>query len=153
MKKEDIKYIVIHCSATRSNMNYTAEQLDFDHVQRGFRSAGYHYYIRKNGLTLALRPHHQAGAHCKGYNHCSIAVCYEGGLAPNSLPKDTRTVEQIVAIRRLLRRLKSYYPTAEIVGHRDLSPDLNGDGIIQQHEWLKQCPCFDAKKEYSSLKN
>ena len=40
-----IKYIVIHCSATRSNMTYTSLQLDRDHRARGFRSAGYHFYI------------------------------------------------------------------------------------------------------------
>ncbi len=151
MKKEDIQYIVLHCSATRSNMGYSAEQLDHDHRQRGFRSAGYHYYVRQNGMTIPLRPLWQSGAHCKGYNHCSIGVCYEGGLAPDASPKDTRTVEQIVALRRLLRRLKRLYPKAEIVGHRDLSPDLNGDGIIQKYEWIKACPCFDARKEYGEL--
>ncbi len=151
MKKEDIKYIVIHCSATRSNMGYSAEQLDHDHRQRGFRSAGYHYYIRQNGLTLPLRPVWQRGAHCKGYNDCSIGICYEGGLAPDCTPRDTRTVQQVVALRDLLRRLKRRYPKAEIVGHRDLSRDLNGDGIIQRTEWVKACPCFDVKREYGYL--
>ncbi|MDA5624327.1 N-acetylmuramoyl-L-alanine amidase, partial [Pasteurella multocida] len=31
-----------------------------------------------------------------------------------------------------------------ICGHRDLSPDLNGDGTITPNEWLKDCPCFDV---------
>jgi hypothetical protein len=34
------------------------------------------------------------------------------------------------------------------VGHRDLSPDLNGDGIIQPGEWTKMCPCYDVKREF-----
>ena len=33
-----VKYIVIHCSATRSTRDYTAEQLLRDHKTRGFRS-------------------------------------------------------------------------------------------------------------------
>ena len=31
-----------------------------------------------------------------------------------------------------------------IKGHRDYSPDLNGDGIIQRNEWIKECPCFEV---------
>ncbi len=151
MKKKAVQYIIIHCSATRSNTTYSAEQLDHDHRNRGFRSAGYHYYIRQNGWTIPLRPLWQNGAHCKGYNHCSIGVCYEGGLEPNGEPKDTRTVEQILAMRHLLYRLRKLYPTALILGHRDLSPDLNGDGVIQEREWMKACPCFDAKKEYGYI--
>ena len=32
-------------------------------------------------------------------------------------------------------------------GHRDLSPDLNGNGEIEPEEWVKACPCFDAEEE------
>ena len=38
---------------------------------------------------------------------------------------------------------------ALILGHRDLSPDLNGNGLIEPNEYLKQCPCFDVMKEYN----
>lgn len=31
-----------------------------------------------------------------------------------------------------------------IVGHRDLSPDKDGDGVVERHEWLKRCPNFDV---------
>jgi hypothetical protein len=41
------------------------------------------------------------------------------------------------------------FPDAEILGHRDLSKDLDGDGIIQPDEWTKICPRFDAADEYS----
>ena len=44
-----VKYIVIHCSATRSTRDYTAEQLLRDHKTRGFRTVGYHFYIRRDG--------------------------------------------------------------------------------------------------------
>jgi N-acetylmuramoyl-L-alanine amidase len=36
------------------------------------------------------------------------------------------------------------YPESRIVGHRDLSPDLNHNGEIEPEEWIKECPCFDA---------
>jgi len=31
-----------------------------------------------------------------------------------------------------------------IVGHRDLSPDKDGNGIITPDEWVKLCPSFDV---------
>ena len=36
------------------------------------------------------------------------------------------------------------YPGSRLCGHRDLSPDLNGNGEIEPEEWIKECPCFDA---------
>ena len=39
------------------------------------------------------------------------------------------------------------YPGCKVCGHRDLSPDLNGNGEIEPEEWVKQCPCFDVSKE------
>lgn len=146
-----IKYFVIHCSATRSNMTYTSLQLDRDHRARGFRSAGYHFYIRRNGDTEALRPTHEPGAHARGYNDCSIGICYEGGLDAMARPADTRTPAQKDALRRLLQELRVKFPRARVIGHRDLSFDRNQDGHISPDEWMKACPCFDAHEEYSRL--
>jgi len=47
--------------------------------------------------------------------------------------------------------LKQRFPDAVIVGHRDLSPDKDGDGIVERHEWLKLCPCFSAREEYKDI--
>jgi N-acetyl-anhydromuramyl-L-alanine amidase AmpD len=44
----------------------------------------------------------------------------------------------------LLDQLQSRYPKARILGHRDLSPDLNGDGKITPDEFIKACPSFDV---------
>jgi hypothetical protein len=38
-----------------------------------------------------------------------------------------------------------------VCGHRDLSPDLNGNGEIEPEEWIKQCPCFDVAKEFKEF--
>ena len=81
----------------------------------------------------------------------SIGICYEGGLDVHGRPADTRTDAQRAALLRLLRRLRKDYPRAIILGHRDLSPDRNGDGRVTSDEWLKQCPCFDAATEYREL--
>ena len=147
-----INLIVIHCSATKANQDYTPDQLRRDHLARGFNSAGYHFYVRKSGYRHIFRPIEEAGAHAKGYNAHSIGVCYEGGLADDGKgPKDTRNTQQKEALTALLTELKEMYPKARITGHRDLSPDLDGDGVIEPNEWVKWCPGFDAKKEYKNL--
>ena len=32
-----------------------------------------------------------------------------------------------------------------ILGHRDFSPDRNGNGHVEPFEWLKECPGFDVE--------
>ena len=49
----------------------------------------------------------------------------------------TRTYAQKCALLDLLRQLKTDYPHARILGHRQLSPYIR-----------KDCPCFDAAEEY-----
>lgn len=89
-----INLIVLHCSATRENMEYTPEQLDRDHRARGFLSAGYNYYIRRSGEIVPMRPPELIPAHVKGFNRFSLGICYEGGLDGEGHPKDTRTKVQ-----------------------------------------------------------
>ena len=84
----------------------------------------------------------------EGFNANSVGICYEGGMTTDGKPADTRTVQQKESILRLIKELLVLYPGTKVLGHRDLSPDLNHDGIIEPNEWMKTCPCFDAKKEY-----
>ena len=146
-----IDWIIIHCSATRVDRNITAADIDSFHRVRGFSSAGYHYYIRKNGKIETMRPESEVGAHAYGYNRNSIAICYEGGLDINGRPADTRTPQQKRVLLSLLRALKVDYPQALIRSHHGLSPDKNGNGIVDRWERTKECPCFDATTEYETL--
>ncbi|MDO4181558.1 MAG: N-acetylmuramoyl-L-alanine amidase [Bacteroidales bacterium] len=133
-----VRFIVIHCSATRSDRDYTVEQLLRDHKARGFRTVGYHFYIRKSGVITQHRRLLEVGAHVRGYNRCSIGVCYEGGLDVDGKPADTRTPEQKAQLIGLLLKLRRLFPAALIVGHRDL-PGVK-----------KACPCFSCE-EYRYL--
>lgn len=146
-----INLIVIHCSATRVDRDYSPDQLIRDHRDRGFSYAGYHFYIRKSGYRVPLRPMEQPGAHAIGYNANSIGICYEGGIDVKGKPADTRTAMQKAELLDLIRELRQLFPAAKIKGHRDLSPDLDHDGIIEENEWVKTCPCFDASKEYKII--
>lgn len=151
LKFNKIKYIVVHCSATKEGKNFKAADIERWHKERGFETIGYHYVVDLDGLIERGRPIRYQGAHVKGYNSVSIGVCYIGGLSKSGFSADTRTDEQKRWLKYLLCALKKKYPQAIIVGHRDLSPDVNGDGIIEKNEWLKDCPCFDAKEEYKNL--
>ena len=144
-----INLIVVHCSATQGNRMLSPEALDLMHRRRGFNGTGYHYYIRKDGTVHLTRPVERIGAHVKGFNANSIGICYEGGLDSRGRPADTRTTEQPAYLRLQVNQLKQCFPACRVCGHRDLSPDLNGDGEIEPEEWIKACPCFEVKREFS----
>lgn len=155
-------YIVIHCSATREDKDFTEKQVNASHVQRGIADkqgrGGYHYYIRKDGTVNNMRPEAEIGSHDNyksaegcSYNFNSIGICYEGGLDKNGKAKDTRTDAQKKAMFKLVQGICSRYPIIDILGHRDTSPDKNGDGIITPNEYMKECPCFNVKSEFTSF--
>jgi N-acetyl-anhydromuramyl-L-alanine amidase AmpD len=136
----EVKFIVIHCSATRVDRDYTVEQLERDHKARGFNGIGYHYYIRKDGTVTQHRKLTEVGAHCKPWNRCSLGICYEGGLNAKGHYADTRTPAQETAMHDLLISLLRLYPDACICGHRDML-----------YTAPKACPCFDVHREYRDL--
>ena len=118
MSANDIKYLVLHCSATRCNQDYSVEQLRRDHKARGFYNIGYHFYIRKDGTMTQHRKLLEVGAHARPYNRYSIGICYEGGLDEQGKPCNTMTAEQETRLIDLFRNLKILFPKAKIVGHR-----------------------------------
>lgn len=154
-----ISEIIIHCSATPEGKDYTVSDIDRWHKARGFCSPsgihiGYHFVIYRDGSIHPGRPLSETGAHAgSSHNPHSIGVCYIGGVdAKNSkIAKDTRTEAQKASLLSLLKDLKTKFPEARILGHRDTSPDLNHDGVISKNEWLKACPSFDAASEYAHL--
>lgn len=147
-----IDSIIIHCTGTREGQDVRASDIDKWHKERGWKMIGYNYVIDLDGKVETGRPLTMVGAHCKGWNDRSIGICYVGGLDKNGNPKDTRTPAQKEAMNRLVYDLLDAYPTiTQIMGHRDTSPDLNGDGTITPNEWIKACPCFDVKNEFPLL--
>ena len=133
MSADSVRFLVVHCSATRCTQPYPVEQLRRDHKARGFRDIGYHFYVRRDGTLSQHRRLLEVGAHCRPYNRCSIGICYEGGLDAEGRPKNTLTARQHVRIGELLSLLRRLFPKAKTVGHRDLPGTAP-----------KDCPCFDA---------
>lgn len=136
--------LVVHCSATRPTQDIGVRDITQWHIQRGFDTVGYHYVIRRNGEVERGRPENAVGAHVRGHNANSIGICLAGGVDADGKPANNFTAAQFVALHQLLDELRKRYPDARVLGHRDLSPDLNGDGVISPNEFIKACPSFDV---------
>lgn len=157
-----INLIVIHCSASPNGDSLfrgsfgtfgfvtPVAAIDSWHVKRGFHrqpadrqrfnpslaAIGYHYVIQLDGTVVTGRHVDEPGAHVAGSNQKSIGICMIG--------TDRFTHEQWESLAGAVRLLRERYPGAKVVGHRDLSPDQNKNGVVESFEWLKTCPGFDV---------
>ena len=151
-----INLIIIHCAASKNGVmlgterQTAAERIDEWHAARGFarrpyniskhnphlHHIGYHYVIDADGSLMGGRAEGEPGAHVKGHNTGSLGICLAG--------TDAFTRAQWQTLAELVQTLAANYPDAAICGHRDLSPDSDGDGTVEPHEWLKTCPGFDV---------
>lgn len=121
---------------------------------------GYHYLVDITGEVWSGRGLEEVGAHAFHFNAHSVGICMVGGVERDGryTPKQWSSLRQVVSMllvdygipRALPRRIvgKSYtqgYTMANgVCGHRDLSPDANGNGMVEPFEWLKTCPGFDV---------
>ena len=142
--------VCIHCSATKENARFTFEQCKQMHITKNnWSDIGYNIYIERDGTIHLGRNFGDTLAHAKGHNTGFLAICYEGGLDKYGNPKDTRTDAQKQSLIVCKLFIEKIYHVEEWLGHRDLSPDINHDGVITQDEWLKSCPCFDVRSEFN----
>ena len=139
----NIEKIFIHCTATPQTWG-VAELWD-SFKKQGWSHAGYHYVITTDGAIHQMEALETIANGVKGYNATSIHIAYVGGVNRQGKAIDNRTDEQKASMLRLLRILESKYPTAQILGHRDISPDVNKNGKVDSWERIKECPCFDAR--------
>ena len=122
---KNIKLLVVHCSDTQDRKNFTAVDIHNMHLKFGWDGIGYHKVIERSGKIQNGRPEYWVGAHVKGKNSISLGVCLIG--------RHKFTVKQFNSLERVLKKWKSFYPQAEIVGHVDTG-NTN-----------KTCPNFDVK--------
>lgn len=167
-----VNLIVIHCSATQSGKQLSVGAVDAMHSARSFARSplavraynpqlphiGYHFFIGIDGAVHSGRHVDEVGAHAASFNARSISICMAGGVerdgqythaqwdALAALVAEIATHYQIPLAppTRHYNGLQSYIETDGICGHRDLSPDKDGDGLIEPFEWIKTCPGFDV---------
>ena len=142
-----ITLIVLHCSGTKTTQRYNFQQCKDDHLKRGYVDIGYHYLLRATARYMRDDRCGKRGRTARAITKTASA----SATRVASMRWDTRTKAQRQSMRALLERLVAQFPSAIILGHRDLSPDLDGDGHISPDEWTKQCPCFDALWDYENL--
>lgn len=144
-----IERIFLHCTA--GSQKTTVEDLKREFKAKGWKNPGYHYVVMPSGRVENLLSEENVSNGVQGYNSTSINVAYIGGIDGNGKAVDNRTEEQKKSLVSLLKSLRERYPKARIMGHRDISPDKNGNGIIDPWERIKECPCFDAITEYKDI--
>ena len=144
-----IKYIAVHCTA--SSQHTTIKELQQEFKRKGWKNPGYHYVVAADGTITQLLDEDKVSNGVKGYNSVLINVAYIGGIDAEGKPVDNRTAAQKASLAGLLSVLHKKSPTATIQGHRDFSPDRNHNGRIEPSEYIKACPCFDAKGEYKDI--
>jgi N-acetylmuramoyl-L-alanine amidase len=133
-----IKYLVVHCTATPQST--TVESIQRYWRERlGWKANGYHKIIKANGEVITLAQDDAVCNGVAGFNSVSLHVSYVGGIDSRGNPLDNRTQGQKDAISQVLHAWKQKYPSAIIQGHRDF-PKVN-----------KACPSFNAKAEYSHI--
>lgn len=160
-----IKYIVIHCSA---GFSLIPDIERFWYKTLGWKNPGYHIIVYEDGTRWYVTKDGSYSLNIQdwypqlitngvaGYNTSSIHICYIGGVERNNVKKalDSRTKEQkdsiIGAIANCYDFLMDYQDVKgiKILGHRDFSPDKNGNGVIEPWERIKECPSFNAIEEY-----
>jgi N-acetylmuramoyl-L-alanine amidase len=152
--------------AGRPGFETAADRIDQMHAARGFRRdaaaaklwnpstphIGYHFVIACNGAVFTGRSLDEVGAHVQGHNSHSVGICMTGTSA--FTPDQFRSLEAVLrqlnkslgvplAAPRVAKRASDTTLIDGVCGHRDLSPDLNGDGRVTSNEWVKTCPGFD----------
>ena len=123
--------IVIHCSATPPMRDIGRVEIDQWHKARGWAGIGYHFIIRRDGTLEYGREVTKVGAHAKGHNARSIAVCLVGGVDADGKPEANFTDKQWVALERIVAALRLVWPAAEVIGHNEVA--------------RKACPSFDVQ--------
>ena len=143
--KRDIKYLVIHCTATPIGREVTSAELRRWHTSpppqgRGWNQVGYTDMFHINGGTERLVTNNddafvdqwEISNGAAGYNSVSRHIVYVGGMtADDSKPMDTRSVMQKESMKKYVRDFRTKFPKVKIVGHRDLDSG-------------KACPSFDV---------
>lgn len=138
-KMKDYRYLIIHSSATKPSMDVPVERIEKWHLKRGWSGIGYHVYITRDGNVHLGRDLDkdgssldEQGAHTLGLNRKSWALCYEGGMNEEGKAEDTRTPEQLIAMKAVIMMFQNVKPGLKIRGHRDYNQT--------------SCPSFDVKE-------
>lgn len=125
--QNDPEYIIVHTAAFEGDISMKI--IDKWHRKRGFREAGYHYFINYDGEIEKGRDEWEQGAHCidMGMNMKSIGICLEGHG-----DKERWTDMQKQMFYALARREMEEYgiPPKNVLGHRETGANKSCPGNL-----------------------
>lgn len=143
-----------------------AQVIDGWHADRGFArrpefmarqnpslaAIGYHFVIGTSGVVFTGRHLDEVPAHATGWNKPAIAVCMVGTdqFSADQWRTLTANVQGLAKAHDIplepprLGNTQGVVLSPGVCGHRDLSPDRDGNGRVERHEWLKTCPGFNV---------
>ncbi len=130
----NIKYIVVHCTATPQNTSIASIQRYWKDIKGWGDKAGYHYIIKPSGEIVQLTKEINPSNGVANHNSECINIAYIGGIDKNGQPIDNRTDAQKEVLFYKIVQLTERYKNVSVVGHRDFA---------NVH---KACPCFDVKE-------
>jgi len=149
LKPKDIKYIIVHHSAT--NRDFTTFRAVRNHHinQRGFFELAYHFFIDDKGMIHYARPIYFVGAHCKtsppSMNLRSLGICLAGNFE-----KEEPSKEQLEALDYQLKFLMVLckIPSKNVLGHCQVEGTATLCPGINLLRWLDEW----HSKQKNSLK-
>lgn len=156
-RAKNVRYIVIHCQAGHGTLE---SMQTFWKTSLGWKSPGYNTWVDYDGTRHKLAAYENITNGVAGFNKECLHISYRGGVEHDNVKKakDTRTQAQKNAIiLEIMEMINWLYKNGNdlqnlmIVGHYHFSTDQNKNGAIESWERIKECPSFDAYKEYTDL--
>lgn len=146
----NLKYLVLHCTATPEGMKVTPEDIRFWHLSeppkgRGWKQVGYSDMILLDGTVVNLVPYNEDDKVDKweitngvaGINSYSRHIVYVGGCDKQMKAKDTRTPPQLETMSGYVWNTIITHPTILVAGHNQFSQ--------------KDCPSFQVPVWLASI--
>jgi len=146
---KELKFLVIHCTATPEGRNVTSKDIRKWHLSpppegRGWKQVGYSDMFLLNGKKVNLVPYNdnqyvepwEITNGVAGINNCSRHIVYVGGCDAKMNAKDTRTPEQLQSLAKYVINFISKHPNIKIAGHNQF--DKKPCPSFNVPNWLKQ---------------
>jgi len=143
-----LTYLILHCTDTPADFPVSPELIRRWHTSppprgRGWDRVGYSDLVHQDGTIENITPYDEDNWvdndemtwGCAGVNSISRHVVYVGGCSEPSVPKDTLTDEQFVALENLFKEAIARHPDILIAGHN-------------QFNKRKACPSFEVVDKF-----
>lgn len=126
-KPKKIKYIAIHCTASKEGRFPTKERWEtffYKEKYPGKNMVGYNYLVSDKEV-FELRPincnntleQNEIVWGVANHNSTTVSICYVGGLDNKGKNKDTRLAYQAKALDSLVNMIHGFAPDAIVMGH------------------------------------